>query len=387
MSSSGSASVAKEKSAALRLPYLDGMRGLAALAVAIYHAYKFTGWTGDAESIPILGSVLQFGFLGVPVFIVLSGYVLMLPVVRNDLRFPRGVKQYLRNRARRILPPYYAALGLSLLLVLCVPAMQQPSGTQWDSKVPITTGDVVAHLFLVHDFSADWIGKINGPLWSVAVEWHIYFLLPFVLLPLWRRIGGLSTTVLMLGVSFALAALDFGTFAHPWLVALFAVGMLAAQQTEQPKASPRMVVLLGASSGVAVAGIGVFSKGGVLAYFAIEVLVGICLGVFLALLGPLAAQGKRPVAAAALSTRPLMFLGLISYSVYLLHSPLLAWANIMLLSVDLPILTHYLLMTMVALPIAIAICIAFYWLVERHFLNSRQRQVVHAAASSTRTPV
>lgn len=359
----------------IRLPYLDGLRGIAALVVAIYHAYKFTGWTGEVEEIPILGTILQFGFLGVPIFIVLSGYVLMLPVAQNELRLPRGAGRYLRNRARRILPPYYAALALSLLLIVCIPVMQQPGGTQWDSKVPVTAADVISHAFLVHDLSEDWIGKINGPLWSVAVEWHIYFLLPFVLLPLWRWIGGVATTLIALVLTFILALLDIGTFAHPWLIALFAVGMLAAQQTVRATLSWKKVALLGLASCGVMAAIGVTVAGGVLAYFALEVMVGIALAAFLGAVGPRAAEGRPPRMAAALSTRPLMFLGLISYSVYLLHSPLLALGNFLLLPLDLPILVHYLLMTGIVLPIAVVVCYLFFWLVERHFLNTRQKQV------------
>lgn len=147
----------------IRLPYLDGLRGIAALAIALFHTYKFTGDTGDHEQIPIVGGVLQFGFLGVPVFIVLSGYLLMLPVAQNANRLPKGFIYYIRSRARRILPPYYAALALSLLLILFVPILQQPSGTQWDSKVPVTVPDVVLHALLLQDFSAESIGKINGP--------------------------------------------------------------------------------------------------------------------------------------------------------------------------------------------------------------------------------
>lgn len=359
----------------IRLPYLDGIRGLAALAIAVFHAYKFTGETGEADQIPVIGSVLQFGFLGVPVFIVLSGYVLMLPVARNDNRLTKGFGDYIGKRAWRILPPYYAALALSLLLILFVPVLQQPSGTQWDSKVPVTVPDVIFHALLLQDFSAESIGNINGPLWSVAVEWHIYFLMPLLLLPLWRLIGGTATTLLVMAVSFVLVIIDVGSFAHPWLVALFAAGMLAAQVTVRDNVRPRNLALIAAATTVGVVGLGVAFPKGVMAYFALEVLVGLLLAIGLAAIGPRAAKGDIPRAVRWLGSKPLLTLGLFSYSIYLVHSPLLGLANLLLLPLDLPIIAQYLIMTFVVLPAVLVACYGFFWLVERHFLNSRQKQV------------
>lgn len=360
----------------IRLPYLDGIRGLAALAIAVFHAYKFTGETGEADQIPLIGNVLQFGFLGVPVFIVLSGYVLMLPVARNGNRLTKGFGDYIGKRAWRILPPYYAALALSLLLILLVPIMQQPSGTQWDSKVPVTVPDVALHALLLQDFSAESIGKINGPLWSVAVEWHIYFLMPLLLLPLWRLIGGTATTLLMLVTTYVLVVLDVGSFAHPWLVALFAAGMLAAQVTVRDNIRPRTLALVAAATVTGVVGLGLAFPRGVMAYFAVEVLVGLLLAIGLAAIGPRAVKGDTPKWVAWLGSKPLITLGLFSYSIYLVHSPLLGLANLLLRPLEVPVFVEYLIMTFVVLPIVLVICYGFFWLVERHFLNSRQKQVV-----------
>lgn len=374
--SQATAATTKADRKRIRLPYLDGLRGVAALSIAVFHAYKYTGNTGDYEQIPFIGTVLQFGFVGVPVFIVLSGYVLMLPVVQNDLRLRKGFKQYIQSRARRILPPYYAALVLSLLLIFCVPFMRQPSGTQWDTKVPVSVADVVSHALLVHDFSGDWIGKINGPLWSVAVEWHIYFLMPLALLPLWRRIGGTTTTALLLVATLALAFSDVGSFAHPWLIALFAAGMLAAEVTVRDNVKPKTLVIVGAATAVALVGLGLTFPSGIMVYFAIEVLVGLMLAIGLAVAGPRAVQGRTPRLLRVLETKPFVTLGLFSYSIYLVHSPLLGLVNLLLLPLGFPATGQYLILTFVALPVILVICYGFYWLVERHFLNSRQKQLV-----------
>jgi peptidoglycan/LPS O-acetylase OafA/YrhL len=137
----------------IEFPYLDGVRGIASLAVVILHAFLFTGMAGQAaEELPIIDAIVHWGSLGVPVFIVLSGYVLMLPVMgREGFTLPKGVKHFLRRRGERILPPYYAALAISALLILAVPAMNKEGGTQWDDKIPVTLSGLLAHVFLVHD--------------------------------------------------------------------------------------------------------------------------------------------------------------------------------------------------------------------------------------------
>jgi peptidoglycan/LPS O-acetylase OafA/YrhL len=105
----------------LRLGFLDGLRGLAALYVMFAHVYYLqsaevgrlhwhlpravwlaTGWAAAGRS-------------AVAIFIVLSGFCLMIPVARSaDGTISGGVWEYLKRRARRILPPYYAAMAFSL---------------------------------------------------------------------------------------------------------------------------------------------------------------------------------------------------------------------------------------------------------------------------------
>lgn len=365
----------------LELPYLDGLRGVAALVVALYHAYLSTGMRGDAyRDLGELGAVLGYGYLGVPVFIVLSGYVLMLPVVRDPgLRLSGGAVGYLRRRARRILPPYYAALLVSLLLIALVPVMQERSGTQWDTKLPVTPGGIASHLLLLHDLRPDWIGQINGPLWSIAVEWHIYFLMPLVLLPLWRRIPPGVVVAALLAASVLPPALGFDrvSHVHPWLVALFACGMLAAQATVRTDWRLRglrtTTWVLGATGAFCLL---LWWQPLHSRPWASETLAGVVVACALVLAGRRAQSGAPPGGAVAfLQTRPVMLLGLASYSIYLLHSPLLALVNLLTVGWGLPTWGQYLLMTFGAVPLALAACAGFYWLVERRFKNTHQRSV------------
>ena len=98
--------------ARLRLNHVDGLRALAALYVVLHHIWLDGRPEDRAHD---WGSWLRHGHFAVTLFIVLSGYCLMLPVVRGDGTLRGGIVPYLK-RARRILPPYYAALGVTILL-------------------------------------------------------------------------------------------------------------------------------------------------------------------------------------------------------------------------------------------------------------------------------
>src|SRR6186713_3008000 len=97
---------------AYRLEYLDGLRALAAIYVVLFHAG--VGFLDSERPLAGFARTLQrglsYGHDAVAVFIVLSGYCLMLPVARADGQFVRGVPNYFARRAWRILPPYFAAL-------------------------------------------------------------------------------------------------------------------------------------------------------------------------------------------------------------------------------------------------------------------------------------
>src|SRR5262245_54424585 len=98
-----------------RLSFLDGLRGLACLYVLLFHelTVKVEGASELSRPMRWLRAWFGQGHFSVVFFIVLSGFSLMLPVVRSESRdLAGGFKGYMRRRARRILPPYYAAVVL-----------------------------------------------------------------------------------------------------------------------------------------------------------------------------------------------------------------------------------------------------------------------------------
>jgi peptidoglycan/LPS O-acetylase OafA/YrhL len=321
-----------------------------------------------------LNRLLAFGHEAVAVFIVLSGYCLMLPAARAGGALAGGWRRYLWRRARRILPPYYAALAGTLLLIAVIPALRPaaPTGTIWDDTHPaFAAGPLLSHLFLVHNLSPDWVVRINGPMWSVATEWQIYFFFPFLLLPLWRRSGALAAVL----VAFALGWLPLwlapavGNAAVTWYLGLFALGMAAAGIARADRPVERRLRARVPWAAVAMALVAACAAGGML--FAqrwfrskpqTDPLVGLATAALLVWCG----QGA-PVRR-WLAWRPLVLLGHFSYSVYLVHLPVVALCYFAVRRLGLAPLEHVLALLALAVPASLVAGYGFHRLVERRFL-------------------
>lgn len=359
----------------LQFAFADGLRALAALSVALLHATTFTGYLGDADrDVPWAWRFAEIGNYGVPVFIVLSGFVLMLPVARTeDLTLRGGFFRFIGRRAKRILPPYYASLALFLLLITVIPVLGRESGTAWDSKIPVTPGGLVSHLLVVHNFSPQWIYQINGPAWSIATEWQIYFLMPLVLLPLWRRVGPWWTVASTIPLTYAISRFvpQLGS-AHVWFIGLFALGMLAAylsvRGTRFRAGWPALIV-----GTIAVVWLWTDPVGAEKYNEYSEVLSGLAVALLLLWLGSASVAGQRTWLHRILEAKFLVWVGIWSYSLYLIHSPLLGLANLLLLPLGLPTWQLLLIMWFVALPASAAVAYVFHLLVERRFVTSHQK--------------
>ena len=164
----------------------------------------------------------------------------MLPVAASaDKSLPGGVWRYIGRRARRILPPYYAALALVLILEHAGRLASPGPGKVWSWPLAgVTPQEIVSHLLLAHNLRQDWADAIDGPMWSVATEWQIYFLFPLILLPAWRRLGRLPVVVIgfVVGLLPALLLRTDLIFACPWYLGLFAMGMVGALLAQPPAA-------------------------------------------------------------------------------------------------------------------------------------------------------
>jgi peptidoglycan/LPS O-acetylase OafA/YrhL len=207
-----------------RIVGLDGIRGLAALYVVLYHIF-LRAWPGGAVAhAPFWALWLDNGRAAVIVFIAVSGFSLAIGPARSGWRFT-SIREYARRRAWRILPPYWAALGFSLVMVWFV--LAQPG---W--AVP-TAKSVVVYGLLVQD--AVVTGSPNRAFWSIAIEAQLYILLPLLLLIV-RRFSAVAMVALVAAIVVTMGLLgphvawanDALVKFTPDLAVLFAVGVLAA---------------------------------------------------------------------------------------------------------------------------------------------------------------
>lgn len=182
-SASGAASVSPV------VPAVDGLRGLSALLVAIFHCWVFTdARLGDGD---LRALIAAFG-RGVDFFFVISGFVLFLPVVLRDGSFG-DVRAYLVRRVARIVPAYYTSLFVQAFTVRWLTGFPLPFTTLGGWIV------IVAHLlFLQHELpasiarAAGFWGNVmgfgvNGVVWSLSVEALFYVTLPLVAAAFFRR--------------------------------------------------------------------------------------------------------------------------------------------------------------------------------------------------------
>ncbi len=170
------------------------MRGGAALFVITYHALgvsKQTAWTGWEWWLPTFTSYLvHFAFAGIYLFFVISGFCIHLHWAKARAA---GVEKpvinfgtFWKRRVRRLYPPYFVALALYVLILAY--------------KTPVTVNafyiwDLVLHLFMLHNIDPRTVYTINGAFWTLAIEEQLY-LAYFLLLFLRIRYGWKKTLVL-----------------------------------------------------------------------------------------------------------------------------------------------------------------------------------------------
>ncbi len=354
---------AREK---LQLDFIDGLRALAALYIVFHHCFVV------AEYAPPGFSFMGRGHDVVAVFIAISGFCLALPLAhRGDWELqPR---KFFARRARRILPPYFITVAIGLLLAL---ACSYKSYPQDYVGIPITWLSVVSHLFLFQNWITSELFTLDGPLWSIAVEWQIYLLFPLLVF-LWRRTGKWVTLFVAFVVAHGLLYLTHHIGSANFLF-LFTEGMLGAELAF----SLRYKRWIGPAVLLSLLGYLLTDR----------VVRDIFVGLFTGLLMAFLTQHREHWGNRALGWKPLAWIGTFSYSIYLLHSFPQVLVHRLAFSASIKSLTEsrpamLALMVFAVSPIAIAASYGFHLLFERPFMSKTREKAEERFAAGTVSPV
>lgn len=380
----------------VRYGYLDGLRALAALYVLVHHSYAmvFPISQGVWPEGPLrqVTSWAVYGHFGVALFIALAGYSLTLGVAKHEGQLDIGFVGFMKRRAWRIIPPYWAAMLLTLVLVLTV--IGRPTGTHWDLSLPTSPQRIVVGALLLQDVIP--IRNISYTFWSIAVEWHIYLMLPLMLL-IWRKLNWGAAVALGVGISALgliagqlvprIGPVGIGSMAFTYyLVFVLAVGACIAVY-RRPAWLAKMPLL--AISGTALAVVVIFCSTNDYStvdanFFWLDALVGIsAIGAVAAM-----ATGRAPALAKMLSCQPLSWLARSSYSLYLVHAPLLqVFWQLIVVPLHLPHEMQLLIIWTIGVPIMIAAAYVFYLVAEKPFVTRLAKSKKATALPALSAPV
>jgi peptidoglycan/LPS O-acetylase OafA/YrhL len=283
------------------IPELDGLRGLAVLAVVFYHCHP------RLEGTWIYGASL-WGWAGVNLFFVLSGF-LITSILLGSRDKPHYFRNFYGRRVLRIWPVY--------VLVLLVVYLQAP----WFVGLPvgkaILTAPWWAYILFVQNLFHLSLPPAIGPTWSLAIEEQYYFLWA----PAVRLLKHPASLAVVLGAALVVSPLLRHANLH-WMTPTgtpihldgIAWGSLLALGLHTVKLSSRTWLLLGLGGFVAGFALAATIAGGT---SFLDSALAVCFAG--ATLAAIASSGARNPLNAALRRGPLRFYGKISYGLYMIH--------------------------------------------------------------------
>lgn len=294
---------------------IDGLRAVAVIPVILFHA----GF-----------SFVSGGYVGVDIFFVISGYlitsILVAEISNNRFTF----SNFYERRARRILP------ALFFVIICCIPFA-------WVFMTPEQYKDFSQALIAIPSFSSNilfWLKEDyfapsaeENPLlhtWSLAVEEQYYIFFPILLIALWRK-GERTVFFAIIGLScVSLLAAEFGSKAFPSASFYFlttrawelGAGAICALIMSRHKPAHNSA-FSGVGLGMVLLSIFLYDSSTPFpSLFALAPVMGTSLIIIY--------SSKDNFTGKILSTRPMVWIGLISFSAYLWHQPLMAFARIAL---------------------------------------------------------
>jgi peptidoglycan/LPS O-acetylase OafA/YrhL len=316
-------------------PEIDGLRAVAVLPVILFHA-GFSTFSG--------------GFVGVDIFFVISGYLITSIILKDLEAGSFSFWEFYERRARRILP------ALFFVIICCIPFA-------WMWMMPLelkafSTSVVAVSVFMSNilfwrqsgyfDTAAELKPLLHT--WSLAVEEQFYIFFPIAMLILWRlgRKNAVAAIAFVAVISLALS--EYGSRYHPsfnfyWLPTRaweLAAGSLCAFVAIKETGLRDDVLSVAGLAAIVFAIFYYDSTTPFPSLYALVPVLGTCTIILYA------RQGT--IVGSLLSLKAFVGIGLISYSAYLWHQPLFAFARIRSLTEP----SYHLMITLVVASIVLA---------------------------------
>ena len=294
---------------------IDGLRALAVVAVVLFHA-ELPGFPG--------------GFIGVDIFFVISGFLITLILMRDIERGRFSILTFYERRARRILPALFLVVATTAPFAWAVmlPSQRQALAESW-AALALFISNLLFGAQLGY-FSPDAAERPLLHTWSLSVEEQFYVFFPLLLLLCWklgRRVPLWVTATLGIA-SLALAQYGswrdqslnfFFTGSRVWELMVGALAALAERHWgRQSREAPALI-------GFAALALPLFLYQGSTPSPSLSTAIPVAGTALVLLFGR---SGTK--LAQALSLKPVVAIGLISYSAYLWHQPLIAIARVAL---------------------------------------------------------
>lgn len=296
-------------------PDIDGLRAIAVLAVVFFHT-SVPGFSG--------------GFVGVDIFFVISGF-LITSIILNDVQQGRfSITEFYERRIRRIFPALFSMMAFTLLGTAY---LFDPMAFRNFGKSIIATTLFVSNIFFWQQSGYFEGSSLLKPLlhtWSLAVEEQFYILFPIAIHFIQRSSPRrqtawvsafflISLTANLIGFSFSPNATFYLVHSRAW--ELLAGSLLALGALPKPSGTWSRQLLSLSGLGLIIFSIGFFDETTPFpGYHAIPPVLGAVL--------ILQSHGDHPALVnRVLSTRPLVGVGLVSYSLYLWHWPIVSFSK------------------------------------------------------------
>lgn len=349
-------------------PEIDGLRAIAVSVVILYHA-----------QINIFGyQAFEGGFIGVDIFFVISGYLITSIILKELVTTGSfSFKYFYERRIRRILP----ALLFVMLISFPFAWMYFLPNSFIDFSKSILYSLGFSSNFYFH-YSGQQYGADSGLLkpflhtWSLSVEEQYYILYPIILLVTFKYLRKYLIHILMLGFILSLGLADWGSRNHPsfnfyvlptrvW--ELLAGSILAYFESNLGYRSKNQTLnLILPTLGLLLIGHSILFFNDKIfhpSFYTLSPIIGVCLIIWF--------SNKNEIITKILSSKLLVGIGLISYSLYLWHYPIFAFARVNQLSEE--DITNKIILLIASILLAII----SYYLIEIPFRKKNYKNKRH----------